>query len=88
MGINSVGTSENRFVKGVFMLDEASSTRAGDGDFVEFLDAGTSAAGEYHCAGCGYGVTVHATLPQCPMCSGTTWESTAWSPFSRGNRLQ
>jgi rubrerythrin len=87
MGIISVGRFENRFVKGVQMLDEATTRNAGDGDFVEFTATGTSAVGEYHCAACGYGVTVHAALPQCPMCSGTSWEPSAWSPFSRA-RLQ
>jgi len=70
------------------MLDEASSITVRDGDFVEFLAAGTDAVGEYHCSACGYGVTVHAALPQCPMCAGTTWEPSAWSPFSRADRLQ
>jgi len=85
MGINSVGTLENRCVKGVTMLDEASSTRLKDGDYVEFVASGSTAVGEYHCSSCGYGVTVHATLPQCPMCAGTTWEPSAWSPFTRGS---
>jgi rubrerythrin len=88
MGINSVGTSKNRFVKGVPMLDEASSTRLKDDDYVEFLATGATAVGEYHCSSCGYGVAVHSTLPQCPMCSGTTWEPSAWSPFKRAARLQ
>jgi rubrerythrin len=83
MGINSVGTLENRLVKGVPMLDEGASTKLQDGDYVEFLDTGATAVGEYHCSSCGYGVTVHATLPQCPMCAGTTWEPSAWSPFKR-----
>lgn len=70
------------------MLDEARSRDAQGGDYVEFVAAGASAVGEYHCAACGYGVTVHATLPRCPMCSGTTWEQSAWSPLSRAARLQ
>lgn len=65
---------------------ERGESADGDG-YVEFLNEGTAAAGEFHCAQCGYGVTVSATLPRCPMCSGTTWEQTAWSPFSRA-RLQ
>lgn len=64
------------------MLD--STTRpTDDGGFVQFLAEGADAAGEFHCAECGYGVTVHTTLPRCPMCSGTSWEQVAWSPFSR-----
>ncbi len=68
--------------------DVATTGDAGEGaDYVEFFAAGTSAAGAFHCAGCGYGVTIHATLPDCPMCLGTVWEQATWSPFSRA-RLQ
>jgi rubrerythrin len=70
------------------MLDQARHVSGtAEGDYVEFLLTGTSAAGEYHCADCGYGVTVHGALPQCPMCSGTTWEPHPWSPFTRASRL-
>lgn len=69
------------------MLDIERGRAAESGDYVEFLSEGTPAAGEFHCAECGYGVTVHATLPRCPMCSGTTWEQTAWSPLTRA-RIQ
>ena len=54
-----------------------------DGDFVELFPAGYAAKGEYHCADCGYGVTVQTRLPTCPMCSGSAWEQSAWSPLSR-----
>ena len=64
------------------MLDQAREERAADGDYVDFCVAGAPGVGDYHCADCGYGVTVHAALPQCPMCTGTTWER-AWSPFTR-----
>jgi hypothetical protein len=60
-------------------LPEGTST---DG-FVEFWRAGNQAKGEFHCADCGYGVTVYTTLPRCPMCSGETWERSTWSPLSR-----
>jgi rubrerythrin len=82
MGIISVGTRENRLEEGVPMLDEGTSARLQD-DYVEFLETGETAVGEYHCSSCGYGVTVHASLPACPMCAGTTWEPSAWSPFTR-----
>jgi rubrerythrin len=55
-------------------------------DYVEFLAAGVLTVGEFHCAGCGYGVTVHGALPTCPMCSASTWEQAAWSPFTRAAR--
>jgi rubrerythrin len=65
------------------MLDQAGQTRVSDSDFVEFARAGAAAEGEYHCSRCGYGVTVRASLPQCPMCAGTTWEPADWSGFAR-----
>ena len=52
-------------------------------EFVEFCTTGDAAKGEYHCSECGYGVTVYRELPLCPMCGGTTWEQTAWSPLTR-----
>jgi rubrerythrin len=56
-------------------------------DFVQFLAAGQPAKGEFHCAGCGYGVTVCRTLPRCPMCGNETWEQSAWSPFARARNV-
>jgi hypothetical protein len=70
------------------MLDEGSSTLAPDGDYVEFLTTGTHATGQFHCADCGYGVTIHTELPRCPMCGGESWEEAAWSPLSRALELQ
>jgi rubrerythrin len=64
------------------MLGESSSIRATE-DFVEFWSTGVQAKGEFHCSGCGYGVTIHRSLPRCPMCGGEVWEQTSWSPFSR-----
>jgi hypothetical protein len=51
------------------------------GDFVDFLHAGSSAKGEFHCSECGYGVTIFRALPVCPMCGGEAWEQSTWSPF-------
>lgn len=65
------------------MLDEAMRSRSTEGDYVEFLAAGTTAAGAYHCSTCGYGVTVRGDLPACPMCAGTVWEPAPWSPLGR-----
>jgi hypothetical protein len=48
-----------------------------------FVRAGSEATGEYHCADCGYGVTVWRLLPVCPMCRGRSWEGAATSPFAR-----
>jgi rubrerythrin len=70
------------------MLDRARSARPSEGEYVEFTRAGTPVQGAFHCAGCGYGVTVHTALPQCPMCAGTTWEQAASSPFPGPERLQ
>jgi hypothetical protein len=46
-----------------------------DTGFVEFAVAGTSLAGEFRCAECGYGAVVQRVLPSCPMCGGSVWES-------------
>lgn len=54
----------------------------GPGGYVHFWSTGEAVKGEFHCAECGYGVTVYRTLPLCPMCAGTAWEQTAWSPFT------
>ena len=59
---------------------------AADG-FVEFLSSGQRATGEYHCAECGYGVTIFAVLPLCPMCGGGAWEQSNWSPFCARERI-
>jgi len=52
-------------------------------EFVDFFTSGAAVKGEFHCAQCGYGVTVYRELPQCPMCGGESWEQTPWSPFTR-----
>jgi rubredoxin len=57
-------------------------------EYVVFIHAGVAVVGEYHCSGCGYGVTVRGTLPTCPMCAATTWEQVAWSPFTRTAQLR
>jgi lipopolysaccharide biosynthesis regulator YciM len=64
------------------------STTTSESEYVDFVTAGTQAAGAYHCSECGYGITVHAELPKCPMCAGTTWELHDWSPFTQPSRLQ
>ena len=69
------------------MLDRAPTGDATTGGHVECVAAGTSAVGAFHCSECGYGVTVHAALPSCPMCSGTTWELHDWKPFTKPSRL-
>jgi hypothetical protein len=53
------------------------------------LRAGEQGAGEFHCAGCAYGIVVVShELPTCPMCGGVLWEASTWSPFSRTDRLE
>jgi rubredoxin len=54
----------------------------GDDGFVAFAVTGDRTPGAYHCAGCGYGVTIQETLPRCPMCAGTVWEPATWSTFT------
>ena len=57
-------------------------------EYVQLWAAGEQGKGEYRCSQCAYGVTVYRTLPVCPMCSGSSWEQCAWSPFARALRLQ
>ena len=45
--------------------------------YVHFVAAGEEADGQFHCADCGYGVSVQRRLPLCPMCGGSTWEEAA-----------
>lgn len=45
------------------------------------LIAGTRTRGEFRCSECGYGVMVYRELPRCPMCFGSAWTETGWSPF-------
>ena len=54
--------------------------RSGTDGYVEFLVAGTRAAGEFQCAGCGYGIAIRAALPACPMCGAETWERVERGP--------
>ena len=55
--------------------------------YVHFFSSGSRVKGEFHCAECGYGVTVYRVLPVCPMCGGTQWEQSAWSPLSRARNV-
>jgi hypothetical protein len=65
-------------------MPEIGATPSEDlGDFVLFVSSGMHVKGEFHCADCGYGVTVYRELPRCPMCGGEEWEQSAWSPFRR-----
>ena len=57
------------------------------GDYVDFVRTGVNVKGEFHCAECGYGVTVYRALPVCPMCGGEEWEQSAWSPLSRARSV-
>lgn len=68
------------------MRDNSSSDRSPDAD-VEFYAAGQHAKGEFHCAECGYGVTIFRELPRCPMCGCESWEQSTWSPFARARSL-
>jgi rubrerythrin len=61
-------------------------SRSATDDYVEFLAAGQSVKGEFHCSDCGYGVTIVRALPLCPMCGGKSWEQFAWSPFTRSRQ--
>jgi len=47
---------------------------------------GQPGKGDYRCAECGYGIVAFRTLPECPMCRGTSWTAQGWSPFSGRHR--
>ena len=65
------------------MMRDSSTSQVAPDEVVEFFAAGQSVKGEYHCSDCSYGVTIVRALPLCPMCGGTSWEQSPWSPFSR-----
>ncbi len=88
MGTVKSRSHETSVVKGVSMRDVGAAGREPAGDFVDFLSAGVHVKGEFHCAACGYGVTVYRALPVCPMCGGSQWEQSAWSPLTRARILQ
>ena len=56
------------------MVDRGVDAGAAVEEFVEFLETGATASGEFQCAECGYGVSVQSRLPACPMCAGELWE--------------
>jgi rubredoxin len=55
--------------------------------YVHFVATGSRVKGEFHCSECGYGVTVYRVLPVCPMCGGTEWEQSPWSPLTRARNV-
>jgi rubrerythrin len=68
------------------MAQGIETTQRSTDDYVEFRAAGESVKGEFHCSECGYGVTIVRALPLCPMCGGTSWEQSSWSPFTRARQ--
>jgi rubrerythrin len=63
------------------------SSQLRHGDYIHFVSTGARVKGEFHCAECGYGVTVYRQLPRCPMCGGEQWEQSDWSPFGRARNI-
>ena len=68
------------------MAQGIETTRPAAGGYVDFWAAGQAVKGEFHCSECGYGVTIVRVLPLCPMCGGTSWEQSDWSPFTRAHQ--
>jgi rubrerythrin len=83
MGIRGSEVTVDRPRRGSEVLEMNGVTDSASDDHVEFVAAGQHAKGEFHCADCGYGVTVFRELPRCPMCGGESWEQSTWSPFAR-----
>jgi rubrerythrin len=69
------------------MMKTLHTSRAASDEYVEFRATGESVKGEFHCSACGYGVTIVRALPLCPMCGGSSWEQSTWSPFGRASKL-
>jgi rubrerythrin len=87
MGTVDAGSHARYVEKGVNMRAAEAAGREPMGDFVDFLSTGEHVKGEFHCSGCGYGVTVYRALPVCPMCGGNEWEQSAWSPLTRARSI-
>src|SRR4029453_4814433 len=64
-------------------MEDFGTARAGASEYVQFWTAGQQAKGEFHCAECGYGVTIVRTLPVCPMGGGGSWGQAPGSPIAR-----
>lgn len=65
------------------MAEQIRSIAEESGGYITFRTTGETVKGAFHCAECGYGVTVYRALPACPMCGGTSWEQVPWSPLTR-----
>ena len=48
------------------MMEGLGTSRTAPDDYVEFWTTGQSVKGEFHCAECGYGVTIVRALPHLP----------------------
>jgi hypothetical protein len=60
-------------------------TIAAGGDEIRLSAAGDHVKGEYHCADCGYAITVCKELPPCAMCGCESWQPALWQPFARAS---
>jgi hypothetical protein len=60
-------------------------TIAADGDEIQLSAAGDHVKGEFHCADCGYAITVCKELHPCPMCGCESWQAALWRPFARAS---
>ena len=69
------------------LIEDRRGVEAADSGAPTFRTAGTAAAGEFHCAECGYGIAVQTLLPICPMCRGLVWDDSATSPYGRRRSL-
>ena len=52
-------------------------------DDTQLSAAGDHVKGEFHCADCGYAITVCKELPPCAMCGCESWRPALWHPLSR-----
>ena len=79
--------AEGNTLGGLEMAEGIETIEAASGDYVEFWPSGENVKGEFHCSECNYAVTIVRALPLCPVCGGTSWEQSPWSPFTRASQL-
>jgi hypothetical protein len=62
--------------------NRVTNAKAGDEEFVEFVQAGERVTGAFECVACAQRVFARGRLEPCPGCRGTLWERSTWTPFA------
>jgi rubrerythrin len=61
-------------------------TTTGAGSLAAQLRPYATTRAAYVCSGCGYGISVAAHLPDCPMCGGDAWQPEPFGARGAGRR--